>query len=77
MRTWAPDGETKKWDCINDGQTDKGFFVIQMTDARIRAAMRIKTGLKSTKEADGKVVNAWDGGWEWKWFFDKPAAASK
>lgn len=72
VRTWAPDGETKKWDCINDGQTDKGFFVIQVTDARIRAAMRLKTGIKVTKEADGKETRAWDGGWEWKWFFDKP-----
>jgi cytolysin (calcineurin-like family phosphatase) len=76
VRQWAPDGETKKWDCINDGQTDKGFFVIQITDARIRAAMRIKTGIKVTKETDGKETRTWDGGWEWKWFFDKPVAAA-
>lgn len=79
VRTWAPEGETKKWDCINDGQTDKGFFVIQITGSRIRAAMRIKSGIQTTKEAGGKLVHTWDGGWEWKWFLDKtlPAVASK
>ena len=38
------------------------------------AAMRIKTGITTTKEAGGKQVHAWNGGWEWKWFFDKSTA---
>ncbi|MEI7733738.1 MAG: metallophosphoesterase [Verrucomicrobiota bacterium] len=80
VRQWAPEGETKKWDCINDGHTDAGFFVIQITDDRIRAAYRNKTGLTSTKAADGTRQHAWAGTWEWKLFLDKKittAAAEK
>ena len=75
VRTWAPEGEAKAWDCINDGQTDKGFFVIQLTDHRLRAAMRVKTGVKVTKQPDGSSHHAWGGGWEWKWTLDKALAA--
>ncbi|MCX7008668.1 MAG: metallophosphoesterase [Kiritimatiellaeota bacterium] len=71
IRKWAPEGETQKWDCLNDGQTDKGFFVIQLTDGRLRAAMRVKTGVKVTKQPDGTMHHEWSGGWEWKWFMDK------
>ena len=72
VRTWAPEGGVKQWDCINDGQTDKGFFVIQLTDSRLRAAMRVKTGLKVTKNPDGSFHHEWSGGWAWKWLVDKP-----
>lgn len=75
---WAPEQETRKWTCINDGQTDKGFFVIQITDRRLRAAMRIKSGLKSAKQPDGSTRTTWAGGWEWKWPLEKdlpPAVA--
>lgn len=72
---WAPEGETNKWDCINDGQTDKGFFVIQLTDDRLRAAMRTKAGLKVTPLPEGKQERNWSGEWEWKWLFEKRLTA--
>jgi cytolysin (calcineurin-like family phosphatase) len=71
---WAPEGETNRWDCLNDGQTEKGFFVIQLTDHRLRAAMRIKTGVQSRKQAGGRLEHTWGGEWEWKWLFEKPLA---
>lgn len=72
LKAWAPDGEAKKWDCINDGQTDKGFFVIQLTDDRIRAAYRIKSGLQAVKDEKTKATRfTWGGQWEWKYLFDR------
>jgi cytolysin (calcineurin-like family phosphatase) len=71
VRQWAPDGEPKKWDCINDGHTDVGFFVIQITGDRLRAAYRCKSGLKFTKADDGRMSHEWSGKWEWKWPMEK------
>jgi len=70
LREWAPPGEEKKWTCINDGQTEKGFFVIQLTGNRLRAAMRVKTGLTYTK-TPGMLSHAWGGQWGWAWILDK------
>lgn len=72
VRTWAPDGGAKLWDCINDGQTEKGFFVIQISGGRLRAAMRHMAGRVVTKNPDGTERREWGGTWEWKWLFDKP-----
>ena len=71
VSTWAPQGEEKKWNCINDGQGTTGFFIINITGDRLRAAYRLKNGVKFTKAADGKQEHAWDGKWEWKWLVDK------
>jgi len=77
LREWAPDGETKKWICINDGQTNVGFFVIQITGDRVRAAYRLKSGLKFTKAPDGRQVHEWNGAWDWKFPMEKKLAAGK
>lgn len=75
LRAWAPEGETKKWECINDGHTDLGFFVIQLTDERIRAAYRAKTGVKTIKDEKTKATSfQWDGKWEWKFLMDRKLA---
>ncbi|HSU67117.1 MAG TPA: metallophosphoesterase, partial [Tepidisphaeraceae bacterium] len=71
VRPWAPAGETKKWLCINDGQTEKGFFVIQLQGDRLRAAMRRKSNYVVTKGADGSITSHSDGQWEWKWEVDR------
>jgi hypothetical protein len=68
---WAPEGESVRWDCINDGQTEKGFFVIRITDDRVRAVMRTKKGLTSAKQPDGSFRKDWTGEWEWKWPMDR------
>jgi cytolysin (calcineurin-like family phosphatase) len=75
VRAWAPEGETKKWDCINDGHTDLGFFAVQLTDDRIRAGNRTKSGVKSIKDPQTKATRfTWDGQWEWKFLFERKLA---
>ena len=74
LRKWAPENETNKWDCINDGQTEKGFFVIQIFGNHLRAAMRTMSGLKIWPGPDKKLHHEWGGDWDWKWILDKPVA---
>ena len=72
LKAWAPAGETRKWDCINDGHTDIGFFVVQIVGDRLRAAYRSKSGLKVTKGKPGEPAkHEWAGGWEWRFLLDK------
>jgi cytolysin (calcineurin-like family phosphatase) len=71
VSAWAPVGEEKKLTCINDGHTDAGFFVINMSGDRLRAAYRMKSDLQFAKGADGKQQHTWAGKWEWKWLLDK------
>ena len=76
LRDWAPEGETKKWTCINDGQTTAGFFLIRITGDRLRAAYRTRANCKLTRNPDATMKRDWDGTWEWKWLLDKPLAAA-
>ena len=39
-REWAPEGETKKLFCINTGQTENGFFVVQIKGKQLRYGYR-------------------------------------
>ena len=71
IRYWAPDGETKKWTCINDGHTTSGFFVIQIDGDRLRAAYRCKIGVKTTRNPDRTITRKWDGKWGWKFLLDR------
>lgn len=71
LRTWAPEGGTRKWRCINDGQLEKGFFVIQITQDRIRAAHRCKAGLKYERVPEKPPTHSWTGEWEWKFLLDE------
>ena len=73
---WAPAGEEKQWTLINDGHTDAGFFVINLTGDRLRAAYRVKSGLAFQKGPDGKQQHTWNGAWEWKWLLDKTITSS-
>jgi len=75
VQEWAPDGETKKWTCINDGQTENGFFVIQITGNRVRIAFHEKSGLQRFKATDGRQAHKWSGAWDWKFPLEKPVAA--
>jgi len=76
LRSWAPEGETRKWDCINDGHTDIGFFVIQITDDRLRAAYRCKKNLKVEVKPGQPKSHSWSGEWEWKFPFEKRLAVA-
>lgn len=67
---WAPEGEDKRWNVINDGQMENGFFVIRITEDRLCAAYRFKAGMTSSKQSEGKVVMNWPGTWDWKFLLD-------
>jgi len=71
VRQWAPEGEDDRWTCINDGQTENGFFVIQLVGDRLRAAYRAKANVRVTRNPDRTEVRHWDGQWEWEWLVDK------
>ena len=71
LRDWAPEGESRKWQIINDGQTTAGFFVIQITGARLRAAYRCKEGVKVTRQPDKSEAYEWGGEWGWRFLLDK------
>ena len=62
---WAPAGEERKLTLINDGQTEKGFFVVRITGDRLRAAMRVRSRPDPVRKDTGPE-------WEWKWLLDKP-----
>lgn len=74
LRDWAPEGETKKWTCINDGNTTAGFFVIQIRGDQLRAAYRTRANAKIEKQSDGKPKRTWDGSWDWRWELNKKIA---
>jgi len=79
LRDWAPEGEPKKWTCINDGHTTSGFFVIQLKGDRLRAAYRCKEKLKVTRNPDRTHTIEWDGQWGWRFPLDRkiPAPARR
>ncbi|MEI6604391.1 MAG: metallophosphoesterase [Verrucomicrobiota bacterium] len=74
VSAWAPAGEDRKLTCINDGQLTTGFFVINITGDRLRAAYHLKSKVVFTKSPDGKMEHTWDGKWDWKWLVDKSIA---
>ena len=70
LRKWSPDGTSAPFDCVNTGQAEKGFFVVQFSGPRLRLAYRLKRG-QQEKLPDGKTRFVWDGTWEWRHLLDK------
>jgi cytolysin (calcineurin-like family phosphatase) len=68
---WKPEGERKDLDVVNTGQTENGFFVVQITDDRRRLAYRLKTSFKTVKDADGRERREWNGVWAWRHLLDR------
>jgi cytolysin (calcineurin-like family phosphatase) len=71
VRNWAPEGEAKKWLCINDGNTTTGFFVIQIAGQRLRAAYRCKQDVERVRQPDKTVTHHWSGRWGWRFPVDR------
>jgi cytolysin (calcineurin-like family phosphatase) len=71
LRTWAPPGEARKLQCVNTGQTENGFFVVQVRGDTLRVAYRLKHWLVE-KLPDGKQKRTWDKTWEWKYLLERP-----
>jgi len=70
LRQWAPPDEDKLLNCVNTGQTENGFFLVQIADNRIRLAYRIKNWLYE-ETPEGKSRRTWDGTWRWKHLLEK------
>lgn len=64
VRKWKPEGEDLALDVINTGQTEKGFFVVEITAARMRLGYHVKH--------DPTVIETPQ--WEWKFLFEKSMA---
>jgi hypothetical protein len=63
VRRWAPEGETQPpLDVINTGQTEKGFFVVEIGAERMRLGYQVKQ--------DPRVIENPE--WDWKFLFEKP-----
>jgi cytolysin (calcineurin-like family phosphatase) len=70
LRQWAPPGQDKSLQCINTGQTENGFFTIQIKNNTVRAAYRQKNYINET-DPTGKPTRKWDGTWKWNHILDK------
>jgi len=71
---WKPEGEEQALTVVNTGQTENGFFVVQLTADRLRAAYRAKRWTEEKtkdKTKDKKPQRTWDGTWEWRHLLDK------
>jgi len=66
---WKPPQGEKPLTVVNTGQTENGFFVVQITSHRVRLAYRVK------KWADNNPPKGqprqWDGSWQWKHLLEK------
>jgi len=72
IRQWAPENGMKPILCINDGQTENGFFVIQLRGDQMRYGFYGKQWINKT-DADGKNimihgrhVRKFSGQWAWR-----------
>lgn len=70
-REWAPEGEKDKLFVVNTGQTENGFFVIQILGERLRGGYRAKANVKRERLPEGGQAYSWDGSWEWRWLFER------
>ena len=65
LRSWAPEGQTTFLQCVNTGQMENGFFVIQILGKAVRLAYQVKNRTEIA-ESDGTTRRIWDGTWQWK-----------
>lgn len=61
VKTWKPEGEAKSIDIVNTGQTEKGFFVVEITSDRMRLGFQAKKNPLATSDIE----------WEWRYMLDK------
>jgi len=61
VRQWKPEGEERPLDVINTGQTEKGFFAVEITKEQMRLGFHVKR--------DPTVLEGAE--WEWRYLFQK------
>ena len=69
---WKPEGEQREpLHVINTGQTENGFFVVQITADRIRLGYRAKMNVQVIRQPDRKERREWDGTWGWRFLHSR------
>jgi cytolysin (calcineurin-like family phosphatase) len=64
---WKPKDEQREpLHVINTGQTENGFFVVQITADRIRFGYRAKINVQVIRQPDRTERREWDGTWGWR-----------
>ncbi len=64
---WKPEGEQRAaLNVVNTGQTENGFFVVQISEDRIRLGYRSKMNVKVVRGPDRTERREWDGTWGWR-----------
>ena len=76
VHEWKPKGQKRPLTVINTGQTENGFFVVQVTETRLRAAYRLKQA-KRHRDRLGEWHYEWNGEWAWRHVLDKPLRPSR
>lgn len=61
VKTWKPEGASKAIDVINTGQTEKGFFVVEIGQGRMRLGYHVKKDPAQLQNID----------WDWRYLFEK------
>jgi cytolysin (calcineurin-like family phosphatase) len=71
LKRWKPEGEERSLDGVNTGQTEKGFFVVEVGPERMRLAYQVKKDANELKSPE----------WVWKFPLQKqiehPAPVSR
>lgn len=60
VRKWKPADEERPLDVINTGQTEKGYFVVEIDDQRMRLAYHVKKDPTVPEKPE----------WDWKFLFE-------
>ena len=69
---WKPGGEQREaLHVINTGQTENGFFVVQITADRIRLGYRAKMNVQVIRQPDRTERRQWDGTWGWRFLHSR------
>jgi hypothetical protein len=61
VRRWKPEVAEKPLDVVNTGQTEKGFFVVEVSKSRMRLGYHVKQNAEVLKNPE----------WIWKFLFEK------
>jgi hypothetical protein len=61
---WKPEGAERPLTVVNTGQTENGFFVVQITGGAVRLAYRVKAW-RAVRSPEGANSRTWEGKWQW------------
>lgn len=72
LSAWPRGENVRPITCVNTGQTENGFFVVQISGDKVRLAYRSKHWLAEETLPKNRT---WDGTWDWRFPLEKGVAA--